>query len=183
MSPESMNARSSVMFSEWNDLHPTPSAQNTHHGQDFRPCLRFHTCWMYVLQLIFFISGNFYFSFVSTLLAYITIPQNKRKTTIIWDKKLTTTHATTSYISKIRAGIYNTLGLQKLTTTYATTPYTFMKYVLVYVRPWDYKRWSVHVKGWSQTKMTGTLCQKENGCNNRVVALIRCSCWGVHCIR
>ena len=123
MSPESMNARSSVMFSEWNDLHPTPSAQSTHHGQDFRACLRFHTCWMYVLHLIFFISGNFYFSFVSTLLAYITIPQNKRKTTIIWDKKLTTTHATTSYIPKIRAGIYNTLGLQKLTTTYATTSY------------------------------------------------------------
>ena len=27
----------------------------------------------------FFISGNFYFSFVSTSLAYITIPKNKKK--------------------------------------------------------------------------------------------------------
>ena len=31
------------------------------------------------LFFCFFISGNFYFSFVSTSLAYITIPQNKRK--------------------------------------------------------------------------------------------------------
>ena len=91
-----------------------PLPKTTHHGQDFRPCLRFHTCWMYVLQLIFFISCNFYFSFVSTLLADISIPQNKRKTKIIWDKKLTTTYATTSYIHKIRAGICNTLGLQKI---------------------------------------------------------------------
>ena len=30
----------------------------------------------------FFISGNFYFSFVPTSLAYITITQNKRKTKI-----------------------------------------------------------------------------------------------------
>ena len=30
----------------------------------------------------FFISGNVYFSFVSTLLAYFTIPENKRKTKI-----------------------------------------------------------------------------------------------------
>ena len=30
----------------------------------------------------FFILGNFYFPFVSTSLAYITIPQNKRKTKI-----------------------------------------------------------------------------------------------------
>ena len=85
MSLQSMDVRSSVMFSGWNNLHPTPSAQNTHHGQDFRPCLRFHTCWVYVLQLMFFISGIFYyiFSFVSTSLAYITIPKNKRKTKII----------------------------------------------------------------------------------------------------
>ena len=30
---------------------------------------------------------NLYFSFVSTLLAYITIPKNKRKTKITRDKK------------------------------------------------------------------------------------------------
>ena len=37
----------------------------------------------------FFISGNFYFSCVSTLLAYITMLKNKRKTKITRDKKLT----------------------------------------------------------------------------------------------
>ena len=31
---------------------------------------------------LLFISGNLYFSFVSPLLAYITIPKNKRKTKI-----------------------------------------------------------------------------------------------------
>ena len=36
--------------------------------------------------------GNFYFSFVSTSLAYISILKNKRKTKITWDKKLTTTY-------------------------------------------------------------------------------------------
>ena len=40
----------------------------------------------------FFVSGNFYFSFVSTSLAYISIPKNKRETKITWDKKLTTTY-------------------------------------------------------------------------------------------
>ena len=39
----------------------------------------------------FFTSGNFSFSFVSTSLAYITIPKNKRKTKSTWHKKLTTT--------------------------------------------------------------------------------------------
>ena len=39
----------------------------------------------------FFISGNFYFSFVSTSLAYITITTNKRKAKITWDKKFTGT--------------------------------------------------------------------------------------------
>ena len=38
----------------------------------------------------FFISHHFCFSFVSTSLAYITIPKNKTKTKITWDKKLTT---------------------------------------------------------------------------------------------
>ena len=47
------------------------------------------TTLIYVLQLIFFIPGNFYFSSVSTALAYITIQQNKRKTKITWNKKLT----------------------------------------------------------------------------------------------
>ena len=48
---------------------------------------------MHMLQLIF-ISGNFYFSFVSTLLAYInfTLPKNKGKRKITWDKKLTAKH-------------------------------------------------------------------------------------------
>ena len=40
----------------------------------------------------FFISGYFYFSFVSTSLAYITIPKNRRKRKIAWDKKLSTTY-------------------------------------------------------------------------------------------
>ena len=31
------------------------------------------------VEVIFFISGNFYFSFVSTSLAYITIPKSERK--------------------------------------------------------------------------------------------------------
>ena len=47
----------------------------------------------------FFIPGNFYFSFVSISLAYITIPKNKRKTKITWDKKLTTTYI---YVYRIR---------------------------------------------------------------------------------
>ena len=38
-----------------------------------------------------FISGNFYFSFVSTSSADINIPKNKRKTKITRDTKLTTT--------------------------------------------------------------------------------------------
>ena len=43
---------------------------------------------------LFFISGNFYFSFVSTSLAYITIPKNERKIKIYtWVKKLTTTYS------------------------------------------------------------------------------------------
>ena len=40
---------------------------------------------------IYVVVNYFYFSFVSTLLAYITTPKNKRKTKITWDKKLTTT--------------------------------------------------------------------------------------------
>ena len=40
----------------------------------------------------FFVSDNFYLSFVSTLFADITIPKQKRKTKIIRDKKLTTTY-------------------------------------------------------------------------------------------
>ena len=49
------------------------------------------TCmYMYMLQLIFFISVHFCFSFVLNSLAYITIPQNNGKMKIHW-KKLTTT--------------------------------------------------------------------------------------------
>ena len=47
-----------------------------------------HICCSYYF---FFFSGNFYFSFVSTSLACITMPKNKRRTKITWDKKLTTT--------------------------------------------------------------------------------------------
>ena len=36
----------------------------------------------------FFVSGNFYFPFVSTASVYISIPKNKRKTKITWDKKI-----------------------------------------------------------------------------------------------
>ena len=46
-----------------------------------------------------FISGNFYFSFVSTLLAYITIPKNERKPKLTESeiKKLTTTYTLSFY--------------------------------------------------------------------------------------
>ena len=46
----------------------------------------------------FFTSGNFSFSFVSTSLAYITIPKNKRKTKSTWDKKLTTTYTYSTHV-------------------------------------------------------------------------------------
>ena len=48
---------------------------------------------MYVI----FISGNFYFSFVSTFLAYNTITKNKRKAKLTWDKKLTITYIHRSF--------------------------------------------------------------------------------------
>ena len=46
--------------------------------------------YMYMLQLMFFISVNCCFSFVLNSLAYITIPKNNGKMKINW-KKLTTT--------------------------------------------------------------------------------------------
>ena len=57
-----------------------------------------HVHSLYMLQLLF-ISGNFYFSFVSTLLAYITIPKNKRKPKLTESeiKKLTTTYTRSFY--------------------------------------------------------------------------------------
>ena len=49
------------------------------------------TCmYMYMLQLIFFISVNFCFSFVLNSLAYITIPKNNAKMKINWTKLTTT---------------------------------------------------------------------------------------------
>ena len=45
-----------------------------------------------LLQLIFVISVNFYFLFVTNSLAYITIPQNNGKMKINWEKKFTTTY-------------------------------------------------------------------------------------------
>ena len=45
-------------------------------------------CTIQVYQGWIFISGNFYFSFDSTSLTYISIPKNKRKTKITWDKKI-----------------------------------------------------------------------------------------------
>ena len=57
-----------------------------------------HVLWSSVNKVIhnvvvnFFISGNCCFSFVSTSLAYITIPKNKSKTKITWDKKLATAY-------------------------------------------------------------------------------------------
>ena len=117
-----MYATSLVMFSEWNGLHPTLSTQTTHHGQDLRPCLRFQTFWM--LQVIFFISGNFSFSFVSTSLAYITIPKKKRKTEI-YDIKKTNYNIcpvfhsyALSSIHKMCTSICNTLRLQKVVCPY-----------------------------------------------------------------
>ena len=47
---------------------------------------------IYVVVNFFYLWYNFYFSFVSTSWAYITIPKNKRKTKFTWDKKLTTTY-------------------------------------------------------------------------------------------
>ena len=52
----------------------------------------------YMLQLIFFISVNFYFSSVSNSLPYITIPKNNRKLKIDRDKKLTTTSIYIYYV-------------------------------------------------------------------------------------
>ena len=46
--------------------------------------------YMYMLQLIFFISVNFCFSFVLNSLAYITIPKNNGKMKINWKKLITT---------------------------------------------------------------------------------------------
>ena len=46
---------------------------------------------LYIWYGEFLISGNFYFSLVSTSLAYITIPKKKGKINITPDKKLTTT--------------------------------------------------------------------------------------------
>ena len=57
-----------------------------------------------MLQLKFFISGNFYFSFVSTSLACITMPKNKSKK-IIWDNKLTTTYKLHEYKGKGKSQI------------------------------------------------------------------------------
>ena len=53
---------------------------------------------VHVIQLLF-ISGNFSFSFVSTLLAYITIPKNERKPKLTESeiKKLTTTYTLSFY--------------------------------------------------------------------------------------
>ena len=71
-----------------------------------------------MLQVIFFISGTFYFTFVSTSLAYITIPKNKRKTEISEIKKLTTTYAPMYSIHKMRTSVCNTLGLQNVVCPY-----------------------------------------------------------------
>ena len=59
------------------------------------------TCmYMYMLQLIFFISVNFCFSFVLNSLAYITIPKNNGKMKINWKKLITTSFCYNIY--KIR---------------------------------------------------------------------------------
>ena len=44
-----------------------------------------------VVNILHLYPRKFYVSFVSNLLAYIIIPQNKGKEKISWDKKLTTT--------------------------------------------------------------------------------------------
>ena len=58
-----------------------------------------YSTFTFVCVVVNFFSGSFYFSFVSTSLVYIAVPKHmyKRKTKIIWDKKLTTTYALTSY--------------------------------------------------------------------------------------
>ena len=61
-------------------------------GRSYNSLNNFNVCGvLYICCSYFFVSGNF-FSFVSTSLAYIIIPKNKRKTKITWDKKLTTTY-------------------------------------------------------------------------------------------
>ena len=45
-----------------------------------------------IYVVVNFLSPVIFIFFVSTSLAYITIPQNKRKTKITWNKKLTTTY-------------------------------------------------------------------------------------------
>ena len=54
---------------------------------------------MDMLQLIiFFISGNFYFSIVIFIIVqYITTPKNNEKIKINWDKKLTTIQYNTMF--------------------------------------------------------------------------------------
>ena len=53
----------------------------------------YFSCFWSICCSYFFISGNSYFCFVSTSLEYTTIPKNKRKTKITWDKNLTTTYS------------------------------------------------------------------------------------------
>ena len=73
--------------------------------------VNFHTVQEYemmnMFKLIFFISGNVYFSFVSTSLVYISIPQKQKKTKITWDKKLTTTNI---WISLIGTAEWRSIG-------------------------------------------------------------------------
>ena len=55
-------------------------------------CYHRHFISSTIIIIITFISVNFYFSFVSNSLAYITIPQNNGKMKIDRDKKFTTTY-------------------------------------------------------------------------------------------
>ena len=50
-------------------------------------CYYHHFISSTLIIILIFTSVNFYFSFVSNSLAYITIPQNNGKTKINWDKK------------------------------------------------------------------------------------------------
>ena len=61
-------------------------------------CMTYQSMWLQNIVYVvvnFFISGNFYFSFVSTSLAYITITKSKRKAKITCNKKLTATYIKT----------------------------------------------------------------------------------------
>ena len=83
---------------QWSRHEVTPTLNTTFLQLAFYRYIIYRYIYIYIYIYIcccqLFNSGNFYFSFVSTSLAYTAIPKNKRKikTKITRDKKLTTTY-------------------------------------------------------------------------------------------